>query len=383
MRNSFWWPFIALSGPSVDPVRHAPVQSLVTMCVPRARLAVGIAVILPIVCVLLENPQLLLGSGHLFPHVHNLTDSQLESYERNGYILLPGIVPPAMIARVLEELHGIQADAERAADADLSKSSVAWDSESSGADSTQCTFSFAMDAHGKLEKPPTIHKAQGIGLKSRTVLELVRYPPIAQTAASLVRRGLRTSDSSAIASVERSEVDAFGTKYFPVQAGSPGSVSWHDDNYYFGTTRSDTISCVVYLRTIDVKSGCLRVLPGSHRDSTVGSARAHLYQPSLQQVGEYISEETILSTLAVGPDGKQRAPLDLAVTSGSVVLFDANLLHSANANLRDGGLPASERVAFHFIPGDLDTGFRGTSFARGAFADRHLAVRLDGTFPAA
>lgn len=128
------------------------------MCVPRARLAVGIAVILPIVCVLLENPQLLLGSGHLFPHVHNLTDSQLESYERNGYILLPGIVPPAMIARVLEELHGIQADAERAADADLSKS---WDSESSGASSTQCTFSFAMDAHGKLEKPPRSTRPKG------------------------------------------------------------------------------------------------------------------------------------------------------------------------------------------------------------------------------
>ena len=351
-----------------------------TMCVPRARLAVGIAVILPIVSVLLENPQLLLSSGHLFPLVHNLTDSQLESYERNGFILLPGIVPPAMVARVLEELHGIQADAERAADADMSK---AWDSESSGADSTHCTFSFSMDANGKLERPPTIHKAQGIGLVSRTVLELVRYPPIAQIAASLVRRGLRTSDSSASASVERSEVDAFGTKYFPVQAGSPGSVSWHDDNYYFGTTRSDTISCVVYLRTIDVKSGCLRVLPGSHRDPSVGSARAHLYQPSRQHVGEYISEETILSTLAVGPDGRQRAPLDITVTSGSVVLFDANLLHSANANLRDSGLPASERVAFHFIPGDLDTGFRGTSFARGAFADRHLAVRPDGTFPAA
>ena len=49
----------------------------------------------------------------------------------------------------------------------------------------------------------------------------------------------------------RLEVDAFGTKYFPVRAGSPGSVGWHDDNYYFGTTRSDTISCVVYLRSSD------------------------------------------------------------------------------------------------------------------------------------
>jgi hypothetical protein len=214
------------------------------------------------------------------------------------------------------------------------------------------------------------------------VLELLRYPAIATAAATLVRRALPSSGSSA--SPERLEVDAFGTKYFPVRAGTPGSVSWHDDNYYFGTTRSDTISCVVYLRSIDVDSGCLRVLPGSHRDDAVGSARAAFYQPAPQQHGEYIPEETITSSkLAVGKDGSPRTPLDVPVAAGSAVLFDANLLHAVHANRleRDGGLPASERVAFHFIPGDLDTGFRGTSFARGAFADRHLALYANDSVP--
>lgn len=116
----------------------------------------------------------------------------------------------------------------------------------------------------------------------------------------------------------------------------------------------------------------------------MGSARAQYYQAAPQQHGEYIAEDTIgSSALAIGPDGLWRAPLDVAVTAGSVVLFDANLLHAVHANLRDGGLPTAERVAFHFIPGTLDTGFRGTSFARGAFADRHLAVYANGTVPAA
>ena len=39
-------------------------------------------------------------------------------------------------------------------------------------------------------------------------------------------------------------------------------------------------------------------------------------------------------------------------------------------------VPTSERVAFHYIPGDLDSDFRGTSFARGKFADRHLACTI-------
>ena len=78
--------------------------------------------------------------------------------------------------------------------------------------------------------------------------------------------------------------------------------------------------------------------------------------------------------LSTDATGATRAPVDVAVNAGTAVLFDANLLHCAHANSVVGG-PPSERVAFHFIPGDLDTGFRDTSFARGKFADRHTVVR--------
>ncbi len=64
-------------------------------------------------------------------------------------------------------------------------------------------------------------------------------------------------------------------------------------------------------------------------------------------------------------------PFDVGVAEGSAVLFDANLLHAVWPNVSDG---PSERLAFHFIPGDLNSAFRGVSFARGAFADRHVAV---------
>ena len=165
-------------------------------------------------------------------------------------------------------------------EAEAASSESAWDAKASGADPSSCTFAFAKDADGQLVQPVSMHKAQGIGLRSGRVLELLRLPELALAASALVRRGLEPLPSDAPR--ERLEVDAFGTKFFPVVAGSVGSVAWHDDNYYFGTERSHTISCAVYLREIDAQSGCLRVVAGSHKDAEVGAGRAHLYTPSAQ-----------------------------------------------------------------------------------------------------
>jgi ectoine hydroxylase-related dioxygenase (phytanoyl-CoA dioxygenase family) len=155
-----------------------------------------------------------------------------------------------------------------------------------------------------------------------------------------------------------------------------------DDNFYFGTTRSHTVSAVLYLRDMSPTVGCLRVVPGSHKDKAVGAdhQRAKHYHKGVQRDGEFIPEETIVSgALSVDNAGKRRRPIDVCIPAGSAVLFDANLLHSVHPNRSDG---PSERVAFHYIPGDLgDTGFRGTSFARGDFADRHLAAKEDGGAP--
>ena len=122
------------------------------------------------------------------------------------------------------------------------------------------------------------------------------------------------------------------------------------------------------------RRGNLRVVPGSHHDQRVGSQRSEHYKPSIQQNGEFIPEAVVTSDeLSVGPEGAKRVPLEVEVPAGTAVLFDANLLHAVRPNDAIDSQP-SERVAFHYIPGDLDTGFRGTSFARCTFADRYLVV---------
>ena len=63
--------------------------------------------------------------------------------------------------------------------------------------------------------------------------------------------------------------------------------------------------------------------------------------------------------------------VDVGVPIGSAVLFDANLLHSTWPNTSEHR--PSPRVAFHYIPAQHKGEFRGVSFARGKFADRHPA----------
>ena len=92
-----------------------------------------------------------------------------------------------------------------------------------------------------------------------------------------------------------------------------------------------------------------------------------MYIQMPERIGEYIPEETLLASSMKTP------PLDVGVPAGSAVLFDANLLHAAWPNAPGGGSSLSERVAFHYIPLEVESEFRGVSFARGAFADRHEA----------
>ena len=106
-------------------------------------------------------------------------------------------------------------------------------------------------------------------------------------------------------------------------------MGWHDDNYFFGLTRSHTVSAVVYLRDTNSASGCLRVVPGSHLDAKVGTDRASFYVPHPKFCTNYISEEAVMSgPLSRDRHGKRRMPIDVGVPAGSAVVFDANLVRA-------------------------------------------------------
>lgn len=173
-----------------------------------------------------------------------------------------------------------------------------------------------------------LHKIQGVCTLNSYVLEKIfKHPAITSTVQEIING---------------CGIDVFGTKFFPVYPGG-NSVSWHQDSHYFGTGPSQKIvSVAVYLEPTDVENGCLRLIPGSHSD---GVEHAHVQGRGKWMQGEWVdveSNESLNSRI-----------IDLVCKNpGTVVLFDARLLHAANENR------SSDRTRWsffgHYVPGDLN-----------------------------
>jgi hypothetical protein len=56
------------------------------------------------------------------------------------------------------------------------------------------------------------------------------------------------------------------TNFFIKEANSPGFVSWHQDAFYWGLSKDEVVTSWVALSPANLKSGCMRFLPGSQRE---------------------------------------------------------------------------------------------------------------------
>lgn len=57
----------------------------------------------------------------------------------------------------------------------------------------------------------------------------------------------------------------WSSSFFIKEANDPGYVSWHQDSTYWGLSAPDVMTVWVAFSTSDATSGCMRVVPGSHR----------------------------------------------------------------------------------------------------------------------
>jgi len=200
-----------------------------------------------------------------------------------------------------------------------------------------------------------LHKIQGVCVLNSNLLEKIfKHPKILSAVKEISRIQPLESVSGG------GSMDVFGTKFYPVFPGG-NSVSWHQDSHYFGTGPSQQIiSCAVYLEKTDVENGCFRLIPGSHCD---GTEHVHAQGEGKWTQGEWIDVEgdTMLRSRVVDLE----CPIP-----GTVVLFDARLLHAANENTSTN----RTRCSFfaHYVPGELQFSWRGVNFSEGCYKDRHV-----------
>ncbi len=61
------------------------------------------------------------------------------------------------------------------------------------------------------------------------------------------------------------DILCWGTAFFQKNARDPRFVSWHQDKFYYGLEPSETCTAWLAFTPSTLESGCVRVLPGTHR----------------------------------------------------------------------------------------------------------------------
>ncbi|HLK58486.1 MAG TPA: phytanoyl-CoA dioxygenase family protein [Chthonomonadaceae bacterium] len=242
-----------------------------------------------------------------------LTSEQIQHYQEEGYLILEALIHGAAWERSMGVFREL---------VERSRSMTTSDG----------AFNLAPDSEGK-PIPGRLHKIQGVCVAEERVLNLAREPVILDCVEDLIGPN----------------IDVFGTKFFPMPGHQSTSTGWHQDNHYFGTNSDRVVSCAIYLEATDRESGCLQVVPRSHRS---GALVAHAPGQGEWAHGSWAQVE-------------ESEAVDIVCPAGTVVLFSANLLHGAHPNRSDR---SSYRTAWHYIPGDLDL----EQFPRGGYRDRHI-----------
>jgi non-heme Fe2+,alpha-ketoglutarate-dependent halogenase len=112
------------------------------------------------------------------------------------------------------------------------------------------------------------------------------------------------------------------THWFIKEANSTKFVSWHQDNNYWGVETDDLVSVWLALSPATLESGCIRILPGSHK------------QAALEHVDTWAEDNMLTRGQTIeGIDESKAVNLELA--PGEAAIFDYRLAHASHANRSD------------------------------------------------
>ena len=116
------------------------------------------------------------------------------------------------------------------------------------------------------------------------------------------------------------DIRLFHLSVWPKNAGDPAFVSWHQDATYFGLEPAVQVTAWVALTDAPVISGCMEVVPGSHR-------LGQLHH------GQFDSPDNLLSRgQTVTVDFDRPASVFMAVGAGQMSLHHTHLVHRSGPN---------------------------------------------------
>jgi non-haem Fe2+, alpha-ketoglutarate-dependent halogenase len=150
-----------------------------------------------------------------------------------------------------------------------------------------------------------------------------------------------------------------GTLMLCKYPADPSFVSWHQDSVYSGWHLTPSVSAWIALSVSDARSGCMRVIAGSHK----GGVLNHEEIPdsnNLLRRGERIEV-----------DVDESEAVDLELRPGEMSLHHCNVIHGSNANRS-----VDKRIGFvvRFVTSKIDRKDKRLMKVRGSSDCRHLEL---------
>jgi len=119
------------------------------------------------------------------------------------------------------------------------------------------------------------------------------------------------------------------------EAKSPSYVSWHQDLKYWGLDCEDLVTAWVALSPASEQSGCMRVLPGSHR------------KEMLPHDDVYDADNMLTRGQEIAIEVDEKISVSMALQAGQMSLHNVRLAHASGPN-RSGDRRIG--VSFHYMP---------------------------------
>ena len=146
---------------------------------------------------------------------------------------------------------------------------------------------------------------------------LRRYPNLVLPFVDEITRLPAITD--AVAKILGEDLLVLDPPFFIKEANSPHYVSWHQDLHYWGLAGEEEVTAWVALSPATVESGCMRFVPGSHRqvvDHVDTHAEANLLTRG-QEVAVKVDESEAV---------------DVVLQPGQFSLHHGRVFHASNAN---------------------------------------------------
>ena len=163
----------------------------------------------------------------------------------------------------------------------------------------------------------------------------------------------------AVASILGDDLLVDGTLVLCKYPDDPSYVSWHQDSVYSKWHLSPSVSAWIALSTSNARSGCMRVIAGSHREGRLDHDEV-LDHNNLLRRGERIAV-TVDESRAV----------DIELRPGEMSLHHCNIIHGSDANRS-----ADKRIGFivRFVTSTIEPRGRPLMQVRGSADCRHLEL---------